>query len=110
MTNISSVNLDQRLQPEFDYTRRDELINGMMDMITCPIKIESTERVEIFNNRFYDVATFNRYCSECFWKNQRRQQSNYTTNINILKDPRTGVNFDYDFAVEHMYYQHLTQN
>ena len=107
---MSSVNLDQRLQPDFNYTKRDKLIDSMIDMITCPIKMEITEQMAIFNNQCYDVQCFYYHRNQCHRKNQRRAQSNYTTNINIFKDPRTGTDFDYTFAVEHMYYRRLTQN
>ena len=64
----------------------------------------------VFNDQCYGVQCFDYHRNQCHRKNQRRAQSNYTTNISIFKDPRTGTDFDFTFATESMYYRRLTQS
>lgn len=50
--------LDSRLTPNIDYTRRDEITFSLMDCITCPISMEITDHMIIFNHQYYDRTSF----------------------------------------------------
>ena len=42
--------LDDRLFPTIDYTRRDQIITDLMDIIKCPIIQEVADDPIVFNN------------------------------------------------------------
>ena len=46
--------LDSRLTPEIDFTRHDEITFSLLDAITCPIRLEITDEMIIFNHQYYD--------------------------------------------------------
>ena len=49
---------DIPLIDNLDYTRHDEIIFGLMDMIKCPILLDTSERVVIFNDQLYNSEAF----------------------------------------------------
>ena len=50
--------LDTRLTPNIEYTRRDEITFSLIDAIKCPISLEITDQMILFNNQFYDRQNF----------------------------------------------------
>ena len=61
MTTSNNINLDDRLTPAIDYTRRDEIIFSLVNIITCPIVLEATDDMVIFNHHFYDRNAFDQH-------------------------------------------------
>ena len=51
-------NLDRRLIPGVDFTRRDEITFDLVYVTKCPIHIEPSNDVVIFNHQFYDRNSF----------------------------------------------------
>ena len=45
-------NLDTRLIPDIDFTRRDEITFDLVYIIKCPILLESSDDMVIFNLQF----------------------------------------------------------
>ena len=55
---MSIQQLNIRLTPAVDYTRRDEITFSLLDVVTCPIKMEITSNMILFNHQFYDQRTW----------------------------------------------------
>ena len=98
---MSVNNLNSRLIENIDYTLRDEIIFDIMDVMKCPITLETHDDMVIFNHQFYDRLSFNNYRQTEVSRNQRSLSSGYPDVIanNYFKDPRTGVNFNPTFAL-----------
>ena len=90
-----------RLVDSIDYTRRDEITFGLMDVIKCSILLRSSETMFIFNDQFYDREAFDRHCLNENARNQRQMNSGYT-NL-CLKCPRTERNFPYNTALRTLF-------
>ena len=88
--------LDSRLTPEIDFTRRDEITFSLLDTITCPIRLERTNDMIIFNHQYYDQVCFNRH---------ERDETTHNHNHGTyrLKDPRTGYDFETHTAIRNFY-------
>ena len=56
--NMNESHLDIPLVDNIDYTRRDEIVFGLMDVIKCPILLDTSERMVIFNDWLYDREAF----------------------------------------------------
>ena len=51
-------NLDRRLIPGVDFTRRDEITFDLVYVIKCPIALVPSNDMVIFNHQFYDRESF----------------------------------------------------
>ena len=51
-------NLDNCLFPGVEFTCRDEIAFDLFDIIKCPILLESSSSMVIFNLHFYDRDSF----------------------------------------------------
>ena len=98
-------NLDTRIIPLLEYTRRDEIIFSLLDIIKCPIIIGTSEDMVIFNHQFYDREAFQRHRTT-----EQVSQDNLIARGRLdredarLKDPRTGDNFNRAFALRSLYH------
>ena len=58
---MDESHLDIHLIDHIDYSRRDEIVFGLMDVIKCPILLGSSDTMVIFNNQFYDRNAFEQH-------------------------------------------------
>ena len=102
--------LDSRLTPNIDYTRRDKITFSLMDAITCPISMEITDHMIIFNHQYYDRTSFDIHRGAETLLNERRVRSGTIRQDEIrLKDPRTGQDFNPTFAMRTLYHPRPTR-
>ena len=69
---MAHPDLDSRLTPNIDYTRRDEITFSLMDAIKCPISLEISDKMILFNNQFYDCDNFDSHRTSETSLNERR--------------------------------------
>ena len=53
--------LNDRVDATIDYTIGDAIIDQLATLITCPIKLEDTPMMIIFNDQCYDYLDFDRH-------------------------------------------------
>ena len=99
--DMEESHLNIPLIDNIDYTRRDEIVFGLMDVIKCPVMLDTTERMVIFNDQLYDREAFEHHRTNEAQRNTRRLNSGYTNAQ--LKCPRTGRNFPYDSGLRNLY-------
>ena len=108
---MSNITLNTRLTPTIDYTRRDEIIFDIMDMIKCPIYLDTTDDMIIFNHQFYDNDSFGQHRHNESQRNNSRRRSGYRRAEDYcLKDPRTGENFNFGLAIREHYIHHPSKS
>ena len=83
--------LDIRVVDSIDYTCRDKIIFAIMDIIKCPILLESSNTMVMMNDQLYDRDAFEHHRQNESTQNSRRCSSWY--NNDRLKCPQTGSNF-----------------
>ena len=105
----SSSRLDNHINPSVDYTRHDEAITSLKEVITCIILLDTSDSMIVFNNQFYDATTFEQYRSGEDSRNRQRAESGYGPSHFLLKEPRTGRNFQYNHAIDTLYHTRMTQ-
>ena len=99
---MSFQQLDSRLTQDVDFTPRDEITFSLLDIVTCPIRMEITDTMIIFNYQYYDQV--------CFDKHERSEAvHNQKYGTFHLKDPRTGYEFDAQTAIKDLYVKHTTR-
>ena len=105
MTTPDSNNLNERLTPQIDYTHRDEIIFRFVDITTCPIEMETTDDMIIFNHQFYDRTAFDRHHRNKLRASSARLSSGYEENStnNRFKDSKTGTNYNPRYARRTLY-------
>ena len=94
---MAQHNLDFRLSSNIDYTHRDEITFSLLDVIKCPIALETTDNMIIFNHQFYNRETFEQHC-----RNETSRVLDHTETR--LKDPRTGQNLSAGYAMFQLLY------
>ena len=93
---MSLQQLDSRLTPEIDFTCRDEITFSLLDAISCPIRLERTDDLIIFNHQYYNQV--------CFDRHERADTShNHSHGTDRFKDPRTGYDVDMQTAIRIKY-------
>lgn len=50
--------LDDQVISSIDYTWRDEIVDAMIELVTCPILCEPSKNMIIFIMQCYDTASF----------------------------------------------------
>ena len=58
---MAHLHLDYRLTPNIDSTRRDETTFALMDATKCPISMEISQKMIIFNHQYYDQVSFEKH-------------------------------------------------
>ena len=99
---VEPIAIEDRINPEIDYTRKDKCVDVMVELITCPILRESSGNMIIFNSQCYGRESFDSHKSTEQARNHRRLESGYADTR--LKCPRTGRNFDFDYGMNSLYY------
>ena len=99
--------INARINVEHDFTRGDEIILTLHGLVTCPILLEPSHDMIIFNNHCYDKESFLHYKQGEMRRNERRIASGYHGQTR-LKDPRTGTNFNYTIAMHRHYYETIS--
>ena len=84
------LHLNICLVDTINYTHHDEIIYGIMDIIKCPILLESSDLMVMFNNQLYNREAFEHHRQTESAQNTRCRSSGY--NNPRLKFPRTGCN------------------
>ena len=91
--NMTS-HLDDCIFTSIDYTRRDQIICDLVDIITCPILKDIAEDPVVFNNQFYGRESFDTFWSHEDARSQRAINSGMNDFARVFfKDPRTGQNY-----------------
>ena len=88
--------LSRRVDPAHDFTLYDELMIALDDLIKCPILLDTSDDMIIFNLQSYDKASFETHKRNKQARNCIRENSGYLGFT--LKDPRTNTNFEYRSA------------
>jgi len=102
---MAASNLDTRIIPLLDFTRRDEITFSLLDIIECPIILGTSKDMIIFNHQFYDREAFQKHRTT-----EQVSQDNLIARGRLdradarLKDPRTGDNFNSTFALRSLYH------
>ena len=96
MAQEQTDRLSRRVDPAHDFTYRDELMITLEDLIKCPILLDTSDDMIIFNLQCYDKASFETHKRNEQARNRIREDSGYSDFT--LKDPRTNTNFEYRSA------------
>ena len=80
MTTSNTINLDNCLTPTIDYSHQDEIIFNLVGITTCPIVLEVTDDMVIFNHHLYDRTAFDQLCRNELRASQQRLTSGYENN------------------------------
>ena len=72
---MANPDLESRLTTTIDYTRRDEITFSLMDTIKCPISLDISNNMVLFNHQFYDRPNFDSHHTSETRLNERRVQS-----------------------------------
>ena len=101
---MSHPDLDSPLNAAIDYTRRDEITFSLMDTIKCPISLDYSENMVLFNHQFYDRTNFDSHRSSETRLNERRIRLGQISRDGArLKDPRTGEDYNSTYALRCLY-------
>jgi len=98
-------NLDQRIIPSLEYTRRDEITFSLLGIIECPIIIGTSDNMIIFNHQFYDREAFDKHRRFEQIAQERLIASDYIEREDArLLDPRTNQKFNATYAIRTLYH------
>ena len=97
-------NLNNCLFPGVDFTCRDEITFDLVDIMKCPILLESSGDMVIFNQQFYDRESFDSHRRMEQTDDERRIRRGDVDHVSRLKDPRTGQNFNLAFVLRTLFY------
>ena len=110
ITIMSNSTLNTHLTPSINYTRRDEIIFNIMDFIKCPILLDTTNEMIIFNHQFYNKDSFNQHHHNKTKRNRCQSSSGYNNEADVrLKDPRTSEIFNFTYALRSLLIFHPTR-
>ena len=96
--------LNERIHPAYDYTNHDVIVESLLDIVKCPIAIEVSDLMILFNDQCYDVLQFDQYKADEYTRNQIRTSSGYPSRF---KDPRTGEDFNFRIAINTLLHSEL---
>ena len=86
--------LDHRLNKNYDFKHSYVVVLTLIDIVTCPIKLEHTYFMIMCNDQCYDFDNFDLYKTSEHKLIKRRIDSGYDRNTKF-KVSRTGEDFDY---------------
>ena len=92
-------NLDNCLFPGVNFTHWDEITFDLVDIIKCPILLESSGNMVIFNQQFYDRESFDSHQRMEQTNEERSIRRGDVDHVSCLKDPRTGQNVNPTFVL-----------
>ena len=87
------------------------VIADLKDFIMCPIKLETTSDMVIFNSQCYNSPSFHTHLTAEEDCNQQYVESEYEdleTHLR-LKCPRTGTNFQYNDAIQNLHFDVISR-
>ena len=94
------------IDPQYDFTRGDEIVLTLSDLIKCPILLEASFDMIVFNNQCYNTQSFMHHKQGKMCRNKRRISSGYSGQTR-LKDHRTRENFNYFIAMNQKYFENI---
>ena len=107
---MAHQHLDSRLTPNINFTRHDEITFSLMDAIKCPISMDISDNMIIFNHQYYDRHSFDCHERAKTILNQRCVRERLIEQDEIrLKDPRTGQDFNPTYAIRSLYHARPTR-
>ena len=90
------------------FTDRDEVLVSLHDIFKCPLVLESTDDMILFNDNCYDRKRFKDLQDFHLKKfNDAMTRGNYRFRKEI-RDPRTNQDMEYDMAMTHHYYDSIS--
>ena len=104
-----STRLNRRIVEHLDFTNEDEALLALVDMVKCPLALDTADNMIIFNSHCYDNFYFEVIRTEASDRIVGFQESGYRRNdrrCTHMKDPRTGEEFEYNLAMRTLYFQH----
>ena len=108
---MAYLQLNSRLTPNIDFTRRDEITFFLMDTIKCRISMEIPQNMIIFNHQYYNRICFDKHERNENTLNHRRvRQEQIEPDKMRLKDLRTGMGFNPGFAIRTLYHAHPSRD
>ena len=98
-----------RIVPELDFTVHDDTVLSLVEIVKCPIVLDVTDTMCIFNNNCYDRPNFDKYRCAAVRDNVAFGNSGYTDwqHENSIKDPRTNELLNYGQAIQNTYFEAL---
>ena len=99
--------LSNRVNAEEDFTLRDEIMLAFEDLIKCPILLDNSSEMIIFNLQCYDKQSFDTYKQGEEERNRNLEESGYSPSNFTLKDPRTNTKFTYNEASRTILFNHF---
>ena len=106
--NSPKYDANHIINAEFGYLSRDDVIVALKDICTCPLVLETTNDMIIFNDNCYDKDRFEQLKAHSIAEYERKVSLRYRNPLKILKDPRTNANFNYDIAVSRFCHESVT--
>ena len=96
-----------RIDSNFDYTIRDDVVGQLLNITSCPIVFETTDCMCIFNDQCYDFHAFDTQKTSCWGHAARRDDSGYPGGREIM-DPRTGLSMPFAESISNLYFRHIS--
>lgn len=102
MSDIDDLSIDSQKQ----------IVSELDRYCICPISLEKTKKMAMFNNRLYDKNTINKWILEQKCKNYCKADSNYKgwKHTNKLLDPVSREALKYKYAIKSLYHTELQRD
>ena len=103
-----TIRLIRRIVDQLDFTFADEALLALVDMVKCPLGLDTADEMIIFNNHCYDHTLFEILRRQAVDSNVSFTNSGYQRDdrrCSSMKDPRTGEVFEYSVAMQNLYFK-----
>ena len=104
-----SSRFDCWLQHDIDITVCDDVILSLTDILMCPIKLNLSPSMCIFNSHSCKYSSFDHLRMMAHERNTKYQERGYRNGLNAFSDPRTGEDFDYNHEMNNLYHRMLVK-
>ena len=105
---VDRSRLDARIEADYDYTHGDAVIDTLNEIITCPLVLDVTCPMLIFNNQCYETNAFDQFLLSENARKELYLQSGYRRDRIKFRDPRTSEEFNFDFAISQMIHRTIS--
>ena len=105
---VDTSRLLTRINSEYDYNNVDAVVDTLSTIITCHIVQDVSSAMLVFNNQCYDSHSFHQYARNRTKRRDQQLISGYSRDMIQLKDPQTGEEFPFDFALSNMVYRGIS--
>ena len=106
--SVDTSRLDTRVNSAYDYTNADTVVDTLSNIITCLILQETSSEMIILNEQCYDSHAFDQYVKSETKQTEQFVASGYNRGLCQFKDPQTGEDFPFDFALSNMVHKGIS--